>query len=660
MADALDLHQTAVPGDRFGTQDDECPCDICHASSPNRSGPRVLTGLDPIPGESLIGLVARTSGANWLPRLRPILAATTSYWHVHYNLAARDDVDFAKLAFVCRLPPQAVEERRYRPDEIMAEMPGVGFHGATIPVYDLELRACRVTPSWLRAGYHSALGHHALATHCPQSGELLIDSCPRCGTGLNWTRSAFDTCHRCDLDISRHQGETVPQRLAEATRPMVDVVHPDPARHVPAAQALPPLLRDLDRGLVFEIGWRMGCVLTGNGLYDRDTAKRLSVPTRLEILGAGAKAIAAWPGSLTDALQGLAPGSNGPALEIASAARRLPTFKNAWPDLKAAFHTAAPGLKGGPLRAVKASLTNGVNSGELERTLGVSQKVVARLRGTELTAAIAVGDVNSHQIFEGAGLERLRWLLGDRIAVGTIAERMAISRHGLEQLACLGEIEVFDRGAVNVAYAQRQARRSDFDRLLARLAEASIAIDKADGMPIHRSMRAIGGREKPWGPVIVAMLRGDIAFSLDEGDGKFLERVRILSGHLHKVVALQFDTTDHPDFAFDATINGRDTEELLNIFPKSTRVARDEGALPAPVDGAHIRAVILNLASKNISESEVLARWNGANRRLPAPLQGRRRLLRISKLGWDRTAVEMAMVITGLPDRGNPACAGQL
>ena len=78
--------------------------------------------------------------------------------------------------------------------------------------------------------------------------------------------------------------------------------------------------------------------------------------------------------------------------------------------------------------------------------------------------------------------------------------------------------------------------------------------------------------------------------------------------------------------------------------------------MPAPVDGAHIRAAILDLASKNISVSEVLVRWNVKSRRLPAPFRGRCRLPKISTLGWDRTAAEMAMAITGLPDRGNSTC----
>ena len=635
---------TAVPGRPMAAVGDDCGCQVCRSSLPDLSGPRVMTAVAPMPGESLIGLVARTSAANWIHNLRPILSGITPRWHMQQNLAVRDDIDFAQLAFSCRLPRHEIEARRYRPAQAVGEMPGIVFHGATIPIYDLELRSRRVAPSWLRAGRHSGLGHHALATHCPASGELLIDSCPLCDCALGWTQSALHLCHACGFDMSRHKSVTIAPRVATTTRLMLDLICPDPARHDPATRRLPPLLRSVDRGLVFEIGWRMGCVLTGNGLYDRDTAKRLPVAKRLEILSAGSKAITAWPDSLTDALRGLRPGVGAPSLDIATQARRMPKFKNAWPDLKAAFHAAAPGLTGGPLRAVKASLRNGVNSRELEGALGVGQRVVERLRGTALTPAITVGDVNSHQIFEGAELNDLRSLLGDSIAIGTIAERTAISRHGIEQLACLGHIEIFDDGPASEAYLQRQARKSDLDGLIARLIDAQSEIDGSERVRVRHAMKGIGGREKPWGPAIAAMLDRGIAFLIDPADDRrLLDRLHVARSDVEKLVALRFDTSEYPHFGFETSINGRDTEELLNINPKMTCAARADGSLPAPSAQGYDRQAIIKLARRHIAAPEVLARWNGVDRKLPPPLRGRGGARRTNSLGWEREAVERLM-----------------
>ena len=100
--------------------------------------------------------------------------------------------------------------------------------------------------------------------------------------------------------------------------------------------------------------------------------------------------------------------------------------------------------------------------------------------------------------------------------------------------------------------------------------------------------------------------------------------------------------------SFENMINSRDTEELLNIFAKTTCPARRDGSLPELVDGAQEREVILGLAAKHISLPEILARWNGRDKRLPAPFQGPNRLLKISALGWDREAAEKAMAEVGV------------
>lgn len=632
---------------------DNCRCEICTTSTPDRTGPRVMSSVVAHPDESLVGLIARTSCRNWLPRLRSILGATTATWHVHFNLAARDDIDFDQLAFAARLPPHEVEARRYRRSEMMPDLPVVGFHGANIPVYDLNLKRRRVTASWLKSGYHSALGHHALVTHCPATGELLFDQCPRCSIGLNWTKSAITRCTACGLDIADHEGERVPRQTVAATRVMLNIIHPHPARHSQAMADLHTQLAGLDRGLVFELGWRVGCVLAGVGLGGRDDATRLPVDTRLKVLEAGSAVLSSWPDSLHGALRGRVAGSTAaPSTELAGQVREILTARNCWPTLREVLHQAVPGLKWSAVSAVKSVLELGVNSAELQQTLGVSQKVLDRLRGTsQLTAVRSSGEVNSHEIFEAAGLNDLKSLLEDRISVGSIAERLDISRHGVEQLASLGFIEIFDHGPLRSGFLARQAKRSDYLAIVERLTEAAIdgtEDDEAERptISIDLALKIIGGREKPWGPVIAAMLDGTLPFSLDRSQGnRFMGRVRIAVGDVHVLPGMRFEADIFTDkgFEFERLINGRDAEELLNIFPKYTKAARLDGSLPQLRDGHYDRAAILGVATRHISASEILARWNGHDKKLPKPFVGRRRLRKLGTLGWDRSAAENAM-----------------
>lgn len=557
------------------------------------------------------------------------------------NLAIRQAL--AQLAFACRLPVQALEERRYRPDSIMPSLPGVRFHGATIPTYDLALRRRRLTPAWARAGYHCALGHHGLATHCPQSGELLIDACPGCGTSLTWTRSVFHGCHACGYDLRHHNAQIVPRRALLATAPMLDVIHPDPARHKAAMKRLHHSLRNLDRGVVFEIGWRMGCVQTGNGLHARDKAKALPVEKRLEVLAQGSEALTVWPRSVTDALQGIVQGGTNSSSKISSDARRITTVSNAWPALKEAFRAAAPGLEKGPLWAVKSSLDKGINSRELEGVLGVSQGLVERLRGREIKAVLGSSQINSRRIFEGAGLGELRTVLKDRMELGAIVENMGFSRHAVEQLACLEQIEVFDAGPVRTAYLRRQARKSDFDNFLQMLMKARVGIDPEDAVSIHRSMMTIGGREKPWGPTLLAMISGQLAFDITGARGRILDSVVIRQCDIAAIGSMHFDRADYPAFAFEDGLTARDAERLLNINPKTASRAKKEHILSTGADGLLDRQEVLRLARQHMSGSEILARWAGSCRRLPTPFTGPGRLVRTCCLGWDRQDAELAM-----------------
>jgi len=177
-------HEWDGQGNQADWLADNCTCTSCLSTSPDFNGPRVLTAVVPWPDESLVGLVTRTSARNHLDRLRSILAVAGSALHTRFNLAVRDDLDFVQLAFAARLPFHEIEARRYRPVSAAGDRLVVDFYDAAVPACDLELRYSRVTPSWLKAGYHSALGHHALVTHCPKTGEILFDHCPRCNLRL--------------------------------------------------------------------------------------------------------------------------------------------------------------------------------------------------------------------------------------------------------------------------------------------------------------------------------------------------------------------------------------------------------------------------------------------------------------------------------------------
>ena len=574
-------------GDPAAWLADNCPCDICRASSPDRSGPRVMTAITARPGESLVGLLCRVTRRNHLRRLRVLLAQGTSVWHSHLNLAMRDDVEFAQMAHAGRLAAHEVEDRRYRQVELTPDLPGVGFHGATIPLYDVDLGRRRIAPSWLSEDpHHCALGHHSIATHCPVSGDLLIDRCPRCEGALLWSRINLEECVRCGHDMRRHEPARVTGRQLRETRLMLDLIHPDPARHGPAAAGLPDGLADLDRGTVFELGWRLGMLLTGITNASRREAGRLPLDTRLGILAAGSRIIASWPDHLHAGLRGVAMDSVTVDASLPRKVRVLARTANLWPAARNAIYDAAPGLRTSASAGVRSVVADAANAGELARSLGVSQGIYERMRGNGVFAPVAAGgSVNQHLLFDASDAAPLRELLADRIALASASERLDIEHHGVEQLCCVGELELITDDRVLAAVKARHITKSSLDDLVARI-EANDAALRGEGMVVEDPVAAycarcgsIGGREKPW----AAAVAGDALGRSFPSPSTVRERDRLMGrdqrsrrscpharGH-----DVRRGRASGPSGSI-SRINRRDTEDLLNVNSKTLQSGHGE------------------------------------------------------------------------------------
>ena len=576
-----------------------------------------MTAVTPRAGESLIGLLCRVTRRNHLRRLRVLLSKGTPIWHAHSNLAAREDIDLGQLAYACRLAPHEVEGRRYRSIELTKHLPGTDFHGATIPLYDLDLGHRRIAPSWLAGeAYQSAFGHHSVATHCPASGDMLIDRCPRCQAALRWSRIHLEGCHRCGLDMRRHVPARVTGRQLRETRPMLDIVHPDPARHGPAAAKLPGPLRGLDRGTVFEIGWRLGGLLTGTATGSRREAGSLPAETRLGILATGSRILANWPEDLHAALRGVAIGSASVDPSLPGKVRTLARAANLWPVVREAIYDAAPGLRTSASAGVRSAVTNAANAGELAGSLGISQGIYERMRGNGAFEPVAAGGlVNQHLLFDAIDAAPLRELLADRIPLASASERLDIGHNGVEQLCCIGELTLITDERVLAAVNVRHIAKSSMDDLIARIDAKADDLSDTDALsddlvPLLRAMRTIGGREKPWAAAVKAMLSGDLPIVIDRSrDGRLMGRISIRADSVHLLADMTFDQDAYPSFAFDGRINRRDTEDLLNVDANTFSRAVRAGQAPVPVDGTYDRAAVIGRASEHISGSDNLLRW---------------------------------------------------
>ncbi|UYY57998.1 hypothetical protein [Sphingomonas sp. S2-65] len=619
-----------------------------------RTGPRILRGVTPVADESLIGLIARSCAASHMPLVTPLLSSVAPVGHAYMNLACREDVDFAQLAWAARLTACDVEARLYSRVEITSDLPGFRFHGTTIAAYDLGLKQRRFAPAWLeRDAHHSALGHLGLLTHCPRTGEVLIDRCPRCRTGFTWSSSVLRNCHHCMLDLRTCDRERIAENDLRSTALMSTILHPDPKLHLAAVRRLPKRLTSLDRGEVFELGWRVGSIFAGVGVGKRDGARKLPATTRIEILKAGSKMLSSWPEGLRKACSDAASADAAAGLRLAKQLRLLVRGRNSWPCHADIMLDALPGLASSDKATLKNAIGQAGNSAETQRVLGVSQRTFERLWKASILCPIAVGGtINRHQIFRTDKLRATAALLADRMDLGSASQRLGISHHGVEQLCALNQLSLLGDPAVRLALLRRQVSRSSFDALVEALENSAAQQLSGEELPLRRAAAAIGGREKPWGAILVAMIEGSLAFRLDgQRDAPLTSRVLVPRHQLDVLTGMDFARPRRCRIDFTSRINRRDAEELLNLTPRIFQEALIAGELPASESGTYGRADILRLARLHISGGEILARWGGRGRKMPSPLRALPLIGSKGRLGRLRHEVEALMAKHERADR---------
>jgi hypothetical protein len=256
----------------------------------------------------------------------------------------------------------------------------------------------------------------------------------------------------------------------------------------------------------------------------------------------------------------------------------------------------------------------------------------------------ASGSKNVHAFYSRTGLAPLRALIASRVEAGAASELLGITRHGVEQLACLNLLNHLGDQEIEVLYDGLQISAKSLRELADRLlAGACRWTQPEETISIRRALLTIGGREKPWGPIISLMLAGCLPYGLSTGKGRLVSRMSIRIQDIITLAALAFDRRDHA-FPFAATMPRRDAEELLNLTPNAMYQAIRTELRNCHGQGKKLLvAPLLQIARSRISSSEILARW-GNGRRRPADLRKKGSPRRIGNVGWDRTEVEKIFV----------------
>lgn len=570
----------------------------------------LLFPIAPYADESVMGIVHRAAIENVHGTTWPILSKA-GVPHLHnYDFMHDPTVVLTALADTLGLPLEDLTTRILTPSDDKSFL--VNFGAVEVPRYDLVWRYRRVAPAVLeRSPYHRAIWNHGLIPFCLDSGEILIDRCPKCQHKLGfYFAEAIDECEKCHAKLSKIPGARISDELRHAVRPMTDFFRDQAGSggHVPMHADL----ASLQPGEVFELGWRLGLVFSKAEAIPRHRNKSYPASTKIEIIGVGAKLLSGWPSSLQLAFDAERASNGAKAVEkVFKRFRYLLLSPSAWASHRELVRRTIGHNLSAPHLARRTLLSDhGMTASEAIRKLGIGEKAFNRLRA-HLHPTRSYGTVNQFEHFSNDEIAELANVLSDRVTAGAVAERLGVSYHGVEQLCCSGLISPVEDKRIQDTFRDFQIVGTSVDRFCTDLYDRLLPSAEGEALiALRRAVDIIGAREKPWAAIFHAILSGSLTTFKGATSKRYIQHAEVRLTDLRQIADMSFATADFPHFEFATTINQRDSAEILNVLPRhSSGIFRNELPKVLGKGGHYPKSAILALARQRISGLELKRRW---------------------------------------------------
>lgn len=602
------------------------------------------TVREPIAGESLDGYLAYRAERMGLPNILEIAELAGIDGHCRVRVS-RCDSGFEDLGDLLGMPAATLEELA---SPSSAERWRRRFFGLSLHVMHVERDRRVFAPEALaRSPHHRALWDLRPFPFDEGTWEILVHRCPDpdCLRPQGWHHTrGIDSCDGCGRLLAGETGAVVPYELRPFLRDALGLVHPDPDRHAACAEILPAILRDVDRGELLDL-------LVGlTGVVDPDLRSKHSrwcirpnaEPVR--VLRAVARAwplLVGWP----DAFEALAldrasttprgrgDGNEGATSRFLSMSRTLAAPNG----LSRILEVERRRLEDAGRNAIAASAANalpGLRAGDVSRARreGRIRTVASMRRGLFIPMLVR------------AEVEQFSSDFAETLPLRRAAAMLGCGRLGVEQLSVMGLLGPqgpelpLTGNEPRVSVAGLRALSDRLESNSTKTASKAIALSEA--------LRSYGGGSKPVGPLVQAVLRGDLVAEATPGDGPILSRLLVSECDASAIRGLSFDRTAHGGRLFVDTVSGEEAAHELNL--RSTKCAplllgwKQEGKMPfVPVPW------LLEVMEVGVSVGEIAMRL-GVHGRAVNGMLARARIPEVLPALYGREAVEaMIMASTG-------------
>lgn len=596
--------------------------------------------------ESIPGVLAKAARAHVLPRLSEILKGAGLGTSRPGNVQLLPPKELERLAIALRCDAGALIANAG--ERLVSRSAGnahqrARFGDLTLPRSNIELERRRIAPGTLKqSGHHRLAWLNKLLPYCPISLERLTDTCGICSARLEWKLSwGVAVCESCENVVPPSADPPLPPDMAHAYRLFAGLVSPLAGERGTARASLAPRLQAVSFPTLVRLACRLGMACRDEPITNvrQHAMGMLPAETLASVVVTGTRMLCDWPASFKEFAYRRADdlrNDRSAFLEWRILLRRLTVAGTEGAEQAALVLEAMPDLSG----PIERSFSQGrphylIN--EAQRVIGVNHERLSRGIDAGVFDEVEIpGLTRRHVQLDRARVDAVAKLVRETPSIHSLPGRLKLPLYGVEQLIAPDMLVWADDPALLALREWPCVVEGSIRCLQGRLrASARATTPPRDAIALVAAARRIGGREKPWGHILRAIIDKDLP-TWRTGSGtdcrSLLVRPSDLAMFDHVVAAVRTD-----GFPSEPLISKDDAGELLNTHAKYLpEICAEWDILFAEVgraDRTDLQAV-LSIARSMAASAEIGFHLNVHSRSVGARM-GSMGIVRRG-LGWDR------------------------